>query len=85
MIFDGTAEAARAILRAMASIARADNDGTLSDAAHTSSSGWDFWAHVDEPLEELRAAMGVPPLEPADTADGEYPPWYRQAPELLSA
>lgn len=49
-------------------------DATTAD---TFSSGWDFWAHVDEPLEDLRAAMGVPPLDPADTADGRYPPWYR--------
>ncbi|MEA5474746.1 hypothetical protein VB716_10990 [Synechococcus sp. CCY9201] len=35
---------------------------------------WNFWEHVDEPLEELRAAMGVPPLQPADAADGGVNP-----------
>ena len=42
----------------------------------TLSKEWDFWAHVDEPLDDVRAAMGVPPLDPADAADGEYPAWY---------
>jgi hypothetical protein len=37
---------------------------------------WDFWAHVDQPLDELRDAMAVPALDPADAADGEYPDWY---------
>jgi hypothetical protein len=37
---------------------------------------WDFWAHVDRPLDDVRAAMGVPPLDPADAADGAYPDWY---------
>jgi len=37
---------------------------------------WNFWDHVDQPLDDVRAAMGVPPLDPADAADGEYPDWY---------
>ena len=37
---------------------------------------WDFWAHTDTPLETVRRAMGVPPLDPADAADGRYPDWY---------
>jgi hypothetical protein len=37
---------------------------------------WDFWALVDRPLDDVRAAMGVPPLDPADAADGAYPDWY---------
>jgi hypothetical protein len=37
---------------------------------------WDFWAHVDTPLDTVRRAMGVPTLDPADAADGEYPEWY---------
>jgi hypothetical protein len=37
---------------------------------------WDFWAQVDTPLDVVRHAMGVPPLDPADAADGEYPDWY---------
>ncbi len=42
----------------------------------TLASEWDFWAHVDVPLETVRHAMGVPPLDPADAADGKYPDWY---------
>ena len=42
----------------------------------TLSHDWDFWAHVDEPLDAVREAMGVAPLDPADAADGEYPDWY---------
>jgi hypothetical protein len=37
---------------------------------------WDFWSHVDEPLDDVRATMGVPRLDPADAADGKYPDWY---------
>jgi hypothetical protein len=37
---------------------------------------WDFWAHVGSPLDDVRDAMGVPPLDPADAADGKYPDWY---------
>jgi hypothetical protein len=37
---------------------------------------WDFWAHVDRPLDDVRAAMGVPALDPDDAADGAYPDWY---------
>jgi hypothetical protein len=42
----------------------------------TLSHDWDFWAHVDEPLDVVREVMGVAPLDPADAADGEYPDWY---------
>lgn len=38
---------------------------------------WDFWSHVDAPLQSVRHAMGVPPLDPADAADGRYPDWYQ--------
>lgn len=37
---------------------------------------WDFWTHVDQPLDVVRRAMGVPELDPADAADGAYPDWY---------
>jgi len=37
---------------------------------------FDFWAHVDQPLDEVRKVMGVPPLDPDDAADGAYPDWY---------
>jgi hypothetical protein len=42
----------------------------------TLARAWDFWAIVDRPLDDVRAAMGVPPLDPADAADGEFPDWY---------
>jgi hypothetical protein len=42
----------------------------------TLSHDWDFWAHVDEPLDAIRESMGVVPLDPADAADGKYPDWY---------
>jgi hypothetical protein len=42
----------------------------------TLSHDWDFWGHVDEPLDAVRATMGVAALDPADAADGEYPDWY---------
>jgi hypothetical protein len=42
----------------------------------TLSRDWDFWAHVEEPLDAVRTAMDVPPLDPADAADGVYPDWY---------
>lgn len=38
---------------------------------------WDFWSHVHEPLADVRGAVAVPPLDPADAADGVYPDWYR--------
>jgi hypothetical protein len=37
---------------------------------------WDFWTHVDTSLEAVRHTMGVPALDVADAADGEYPDWY---------
>jgi hypothetical protein len=54
-------------------------DGVLDPGAlpdDTLSHDWDFWAHVDEPLDAVRDAMGVAQLDPADAADGEYPDWY---------
>jgi hypothetical protein len=48
--------------------------------ADTLDHEWDFWAHVDEPLDDVRAGMAVPPLDPADAADGVYPDWYRPSP-----
>lgn len=38
---------------------------------------WDFWAHVELPLDDVRRTMGVPHLDPDDAADGTYPDWYR--------
>lgn len=32
------------------------------------SGTWDFWAHVDVPLDELRERWGIPPLDAADAA-----------------
>jgi hypothetical protein len=45
-------------------------------AGDTLARGWDFWQYVDQPLDAVRASMGVSPLDPADAADGEYPDWY---------
>jgi hypothetical protein len=42
----------------------------------TLASDWEFWHHVAQPLDEVRATMGVPVLDPADAADGDYPAWY---------
>jgi hypothetical protein len=42
----------------------------------TLAADWDFWAHVDTPLDAVRRSMSVPPLDPADAADGRYPDWY---------
>jgi len=38
---------------------------------------WDFWAQVEEPLEELRAAYSVPMLDARYAAHGDVPDWYR--------
>ncbi len=46
----------------------------------TLAADWDFWEHVDQPLDAVRAAMAVPPLDPADAADGVYPEWYHPSP-----
>jgi hypothetical protein len=46
----------------------------------TLAADWDFWDQVDLPLDAVRAAMGVPPLDPADAADGVYPEWYHPSP-----
>jgi hypothetical protein len=49
-------------------------------AGDTLSPHWDFWAHVHEPLADVRHAMRVPALDPADAADGRYPDWYKPTP-----
>jgi hypothetical protein len=64
MLFEGTTAETDAVLRAMKHVATAG--GTDRN----------FWTHVDEPLEAVRHAMGVPRLGPADAADGAYPDWY---------
>jgi hypothetical protein len=38
---------------------------------------WDFWAHVEKPLEELRAEYSVPVLDPRYAAHGDVLDWYR--------
>jgi len=38
---------------------------------------WNLWAVAAEPLADVRAAYGVPPLDSAYAADGQLPPWYR--------
>lgn len=55
-------------------VAWSRGDATTGD---TFDPGWDFWAHVDQPLDDIRRSMGVPPLDPTDAADGHYPSWYR--------
>jgi hypothetical protein len=42
----------------------------------TLAADWDFRAHVEPPLDAVRQSMSVPPLDPADAADGRYPDWY---------
>jgi hypothetical protein len=39
--------------------------------------GWSLWAVAAEPLEAVRAAYGVPPLDRAYAAGGAVPAWYR--------
>jgi len=48
-------------------------DRTIGD---TLAPDWDFWAHVHDPLEDVRALLGVPALLADDAADGHYPDWY---------
>ncbi len=38
---------------------------------------WDLFGAAAEPLAAVRAAYGVPALDPAYAAHGETPPWYR--------
>ncbi len=38
---------------------------------------WDFWEMTTQPLAEVRRAMAVGPLDPADAAGGEDPDWYQ--------
>jgi len=42
--------------------------------------GWTLWAVADKPLEHVRAAYRIPPLDPAYAAHGQVPSWYRPAP-----
>jgi hypothetical protein len=37
---------------------------------------WDLWAVAAQPLDNLRAAYHVPPLDSAHAADGRVRPWY---------
>jgi hypothetical protein len=39
--------------------------------------GWDFWAQVERPLDEVRAECAVPALDPRYAAHGDVPDWYR--------
>ncbi len=39
--------------------------------------GWSLWAIAARPLAEVRAAYGVPPLDPRYAAHAELPSWYR--------
>ncbi|MPY91772.1 MAG: hypothetical protein GEV08_01540 [Acidimicrobiia bacterium] len=45
-------------------------------AGDTLGPTWDFWGLTEQPLAEVRRAMAVPALDPADAADGVYPDWY---------
>jgi hypothetical protein len=45
-------------------------------AGDTLSPRWDFWEHASRPLDDVRREMRIPPLDPADAADGTYPAWY---------
>jgi hypothetical protein len=38
---------------------------------------WDFCAAAAKPIEDLRAAYNVPPLDVAHAADGKMPTWYK--------
>ncbi|MET1083643.1 MAG: hypothetical protein ABWY12_11430 [Burkholderiales bacterium] len=40
------------------------------------SGSWDFWAVAPRPIDALRAAYRVPPLEQAYAADDHMPAWY---------
>lgn len=46
----------------------------------TFSPDWDFWGSVAMSLDDVRASLGVPPLDPAEAADGVYPDWYTPSP-----
>lgn len=41
---------------------------------------WDLWSVAAEPLDDLRDAYHVPPLDPAHAADGLVPSWYKPVP-----
>jgi hypothetical protein len=38
---------------------------------------WDFWSVAHRPVDELREAYEVPPLDPAQAADDTVPAWYK--------
>jgi hypothetical protein len=41
---------------------------------------WNLWTVAAEPLDDLRRAYHVPPLDAAHAADGRVPPWYQPVP-----
>lgn len=43
----------------------------------TFADGWSLWSIAAQPLGEVRAAYGVPPLDPKYAAHAEIPSWYR--------
>ena len=47
-----------------------------STSGDTFDPSWDFWSAVGRSIDEVRTDLGVPPLDPADAADGKYPDWY---------
>ncbi len=80
MLFLGTSQTTDATLRAMkvgaTAAGFADALGQDELTGDPLAPEWDFWAHVDTPLPAVRRVMRVPPLDPADAADGEHPDWY---------
>lgn len=43
----------------------------------TFDAGWDFWSAAARPLDELRRAYGVPPLDPASSGSTARPEGYK--------
>ena len=43
----------------------------------TFAPGWDFWAEVERPVDDVRADYHVPMLDPQHAASGEIPDWYQ--------
>ena len=41
---------------------------------------WEFWAAAAKPIDDLRAAYHVPPMDSAHAADGKMPTWYKPVP-----
>jgi hypothetical protein len=46
----------------------------------TFSPGWDFWAAVEQPLDDLREEYSVPRLDPGLAAEDTAPAWYHPSP-----